>query len=162
VGAIDADGVFQGNLGAAINTFLKFMLDLDTDLKVFSSIVAMILLPQIASYLLSGLFGCASAPIFVGGAIRFFVWSIVKSFVVAAGIILSIALYGYFNNWNGWSAKGGASMLSMSGLLLMLSFSVLFLYRDVHDSVAPPPTNRPSKLLRLVAHIQRWLTRNIP
>ncbi|MEF3073883.1 hypothetical protein V2P20_02480 [Methylobacter sp. Wu1] len=162
VGAIDNQGVFQGELGAAVNAFLTFMLDLDTDLKIFSAILVMVLLPQIASYVLSGLFGCASAPIFVGGAIRFFVWSIVKSFVVAAGIVLSIALYGYFNHWNGWNAKGTASMSSMSGLLLMLSFSMLYLYRDVHAAVDKPSTNWFPKFQRMVADLQGWLTRKVP
>lgn len=159
VGAINNQGVFNGELGAIVNALLKFMLDLDTDLKIFSAILAIVVVPQIASYLLSGLFGCASAPIFVGEAIRFFVWSIVKSFVVAAGIILSVAIYGYFNNWNGWNVKGAASMSSMSGLLLMLSFAMLYLYRDIHASVAKPTTNRFLKLQRIVICIRAWLTR---
>jgi len=161
VGAIDNQGLFQGELGAAVNALLKFMLDLDTDLKIFSAILAMVLLPQIASYALSGLFGCASAPIFVGGAIRFFVWGVVKSFVVAAGIVLSVALYGYFNNWKGWGAKGAASMSSISGLLLMLSFSMLYLYRDVHAAVELPSTDRFPRLQRMVASLQGWLTRKL-
>ncbi len=161
VGAIDDKGVFQGELGAAVNALLKFMLDLDTDLKIFSAILAMVLLPQITSYGLSGLFGCASAPIFVGGAIRFFVWGIVKSFVVAAGIVLSVALYGYFNSWNGWGAKGAASMSSLSGLLLMLSFSMLYLYRDLHAAVEKPLPNRFPKIQRMVASVHGWLTRKL-
>jgi hypothetical protein len=162
VGAIDDKGVFQGELGAAVNALLKFMLDIDADLKIFSSILAIVLLPQIVSYVLSGLFGCASAPIFVGGAIRFFIWGIVKSFVVAAGIVLSVALYGYFSNWNGWGVKGAASMSSMSGLLLMLSFSMLYLYRDVHAAVEKPSPNKFPKIQKMVASLQGWLTRKLP
>jgi hypothetical protein len=162
VGAIDNHGVFQGELGAAVNALLNFMLDLDTDLKIFSTILALVLLPQITSYVLSGLFGCASAPIFVGGAIRVYVWSVVKSFVVAAGIVLSVALYGYFNNWNGWSAKGAASMSSMSGFLLVLSFSMLYLYRDIYAAVEMPSINRFPKLQRMVVSLQGWLTRKLP
>lgn len=159
VGAIDNQGVFKGELGAVVNALLKFMLDLDTDVKIFSAILAVVLLPQIFSYLLSGLFGCASAPIFVGQAISFFVWSVVKSFVVAAGIFLSVALYGYFNSWNGWSAKGAASMSSMSGFLLMLSFTMLYLYRDIHASVGKSTPNRFPRLQRMNARLKGWLTR---
>lgn len=162
VGAIDNQGAFQGELGAVINTLLTFMLDLDTDLKIFSAILAMVLLPQIASYVLSGLFGCASAPIFVGGAIRFFIWGIVKSFVVAAGIMLTVAFYGCFNNWKGWDAKGTAAMSILSGLLLMLSFSMLYLYRDVHAAVEHPSTDQFPRLQRMVASLQGWLTRKLP
>ncbi|WP_027997104.1 hypothetical protein [Simplicispira psychrophila] len=162
IGAIDDKGVFQGELGAAVNVLLKFMLDLDADLKIFSSILAIVLLPQIASYVLSGIFGCASAPIFVGGTIRFFIWGLVKSFVVAAGIVLSVALYGYFSNWSGWSVKGAASMSSMSGLLLMLSFSMLYLYRDFHAAVEKQSPNKFPKIQKMVDSLQSWLTRKLP
>ncbi|WP_114972229.1 hypothetical protein [Rhodoferax ferrireducens] len=161
IGAIDNQGVYRGELGAAVNAFLKFMLDLETDLKIFSAILAMVLLPQITSYVLSGLFGCASAPIFVNGTIRFFIWSIVKSFVVAAGIVLSVALFGYFNRWNGWSSKGTAAMLSMSSFLLMMAFSMLYLYRDAHATVAKPSTKQFTKFHQMVAHIHGWLTRRV-
>lgn len=161
IGAIDNQGEFKGELGATVHAILKFMLDLDTDVKIFTAILAMVLLPQVASYFLSGLFGCASAPIFVGEAIRFFVWGIVKSFVVAAGILLSAALYGYFAEWSAWSIKGAASMCSMSCLLLMLSFAVLYVYRDMHASIEGPTSNRLLRLRRMVDCLRNWLTRHM-
>lgn len=159
-GAIDSQGGFQGEVGASLHALLKYMLDLDTDLKIFSALLAITLLPQLVSYLLSGPFGCASAPIFVGKAIQFFIWSIVKSFVVAAGIILTIGLYGYFRDWNGWSVKGMASMLGMSSFLLMLSFAMLFLLRDFYADLAKPAKNRFPKLQRIVGRLQAAMTRN--
>lgn len=162
IGAIDDKGVFQGEHGAAVNVLLKFMTDLDADLKIFFSILAIVLLPQIASYVLSGIFGCASAPIFVGGAIRFFIWGLVKSFVVAAGIVLSVALYGYFSKWNVWNVKGVAVMSSMSGLLLMLSFSTLYLYRDFHAAVKKQSPKKFTKIQRMVDYLQNWMTRKLP
>ncbi|MDP9013722.1 MAG: hypothetical protein M3O41_13925, partial [Pseudomonadota bacterium] len=62
-------GAFQGQLGAAINSFLKFMLDLNSDVKVFITILALVVVPQFVSYVLAGLFGCASAPVLVGRAL---------------------------------------------------------------------------------------------
>lgn len=162
VGAVDSQGSFQGDLGAALNKLLKFMLDLDADLKIFFSILSITLFPQFISYILSGLFGCASAPLFVGESIRLFIWGVVKSFVVAAGIILSFSLYGYFNNWIGWDGKGATSMSSMSGLLLMESLFILYLYHDIYASLGKPLSHRFSKLKKTASKLQRWFTRKHP
>jgi len=40
----------------------------------FAAILAVFVIPQVSSYLLSGLLGCASSPIFVGRAFALFVW----------------------------------------------------------------------------------------
>lgn len=162
IGIIDTQGAFQGAIGVRLNSFLKFMLDLNADIAIFSSILTIILLPQFVSYGMSGLFGSASAPLFVGATIRFFIWSIVKSLLVVAGIVLAFAFYGYFSHWDGWSAKGSASMASLSGLLLMLSFSILYVYRDVHAAVETPlTTNRSLKLKKILICSRRWMTRNM-
>lgn len=161
VGAIDNRGMFQGSLGASINTLLKFMLNLDSDVKIFSAILAIVLLPQVISYFLSGLFGCASSPIFVGSAIRFFIWSVVKSLVVAAGLLFSLAFYGHFNDWSGWTVKGTVAMLCMSIFLLTLSFSMLYLYRDIDASFGTLMSDRFPKLQRGYALARKWLTRKM-
>jgi hypothetical protein len=62
-GAIDAQGVFHGTLGNRTNAFLRFMLDLDSDVGVFGSTLIVILAPQFLSYILSAPFDCAAAPI---------------------------------------------------------------------------------------------------
>lgn len=162
IGAVDGQGSFQGDLGVVLNEFLKFMLDLNTDLNVFCTILATTLFPQFISYILSGFFGCASAPLFVGGSIRFFIWGVVKSFVVAAGIILNFSVYGYFNNWIDWNGKGAAAMSSMSGLLLIQSLFILYLYHDIYASLGKPLNHRFPKLHKIASKLQRWFTRKHP
>lgn len=158
-GAIDQSGSFQGSWGKAIESFLRFMLDLDTDLKVFAAILAIFVIPQMASYLLSGLFGRASSPILIGKAFSLFVWSIVKSFVVASGILLTIAIYGAARGWVAWNIKGMVSMSLLSLMLLMLSFACLYLYRDIGKTIALPASDRGLRVGRFLASVRRWLTR---
>lgn len=162
VGGIDNKGKFQGELGSVINSTLNFMLDLKTDFAVFFSISAIVLLPQIFSYVLSGLFGCASAPIFVGRVIDFLIWSIVKSLVVASGMLLSIVSYGYFCEWSDWNIKSAGSVLIMSGLLLIVSFFALDAYRDFHATMEIPSPKKLPKIQKIVTNLQGWLTRKVP
>jgi len=122
-----------------------------------TSVLAIILLPQFFSYVLSGFFGCASAPVLFDLAIRIYVFSLVKSFVVAAGITLPLALWGYFNNWSFMHAKETALLTGISGLFLMASFLMLYIYRDVHSTLRSPIIQ---SLLRKLGPVHRWFTRN--
>jgi hypothetical protein len=159
VGAIDPSGSFQGGWGKAIEAFLKFMLDLDTDVKLFATILAVVVLPQMTSYLLSGLFGCASSPILIGRAFALFVWSTVKSFVVASGILLTVAIYGGGRGWVAWNLKGAVSMSLLSLMLLVLSFGCLYLYRDIGNTMALPASGPGLRVQRRLNLIRAWLTR---
>jgi hypothetical protein len=162
-GGIDSKGAFHGQRGAAINSFLELMLDLNSDCYVIGAILALIVGPQCISYALAGLFGCASAPIFVGRALSFFVWSLAKSFVTVAGIILTLALYGCAKSWNGWSALGAASMSTLSFALLLTSLFTLLIYRDIGKEITrvDPSTDRARAIRRIVGLIRAWLTRNV-
>lgn len=158
-GAIDPRGSFRGQSGSAVNALFTFMLDLKTDMAVFGAIFAIIVLPQVGSYLFSGLFGCASDPIFVGRAVALFIWSVVKSFVVASGILMSVAIYGYVMGWIGWSLRGAVSMAFLSLELLLLSFVCLFIYRDVSLAGEKRDTGRPLRPHPWMTNARAWMTR---
>ena len=163
VGGVDSKGAFQGQLGSSINSFLKFMLDLDSDVKVFFTILALIVFPQFLSYLLAGLFGCASAPVLVGRALSFFVWSLVKAFVTVAGIILTVALYGYAHSWIGWNLGGLVGMSILSFMLLLVAFFILSTYREIGNDITDidPSTEHMRAMRRVIGCVRAWLTRNV-
>lgn len=158
-GAIDPSGSFHGDWGKAIELLLNFMLDLKTDMKLFAAMLAVFVVPQMTSYLLSGLFGCASSPILIGRAFALFVWSIVKSLVVASGILLTAAIYGAVSGWHAWNVKGAMSMSLLSLMLLMLAFSCLYLYRDIGNAMALPNSSRGLRVQLHLKAIRAWLTR---
>ena len=167
VGAVDTRGSFHGDLGSAIGALLNFMLDLEAEIKLFASLLVIVVVPLLASYLLSGLFGCASRLILVGRSVSFFVWGVVKSLVVAAGIVFALALFGYVHGWVGWSAAGAAgaagaaSMAFLPVMLLALSFYILFVYRAITVSTSTADTKRGKWLRVKVNCAKAWLTRKI-
>lgn len=158
IGALDGAGVFQGRWGSLVNRLLIFMLDLETDIKVFLAILAIFVIPQITSYLLSGLFGCAAAPIFVGRAVSFFVWSVVKSITVASGIVFTVALYGWASGWTSWSLKGAASMLWSSFMFIAVAFGFLYAYRDI-DGLTITSSEKALPIKNRLTRLRAWFTR---
>jgi len=159
--SIDVYGSFQGYLGGNVNSILKFMLDLDTDIKVLCSALVVFVVPQACSYVLSGLYGCASAPIFVGRAVGIFVWSIVKSSVVAAGITISLAIIGNCKDWTGWSLRGTSAMIALSLMLLMSAFGGLCAYRDGTSTVTVSAMGHPSSFGQWLIGVRAWFSRNV-
>ncbi len=153
IGAINNQGIFQGKMGANLNWLLSVMLNLNFDIYASLAILLIILIPQFGSYLFSGIFGCASNPRYVSKSIFFFTWGFSKSFVVVAGIILSLTLFGYFEKWNGWSVKVAVSMSGLSVGLLMLSFLTFYFYYE----------EKPFKdlFIKKFAVLHTWLTRKI-
>jgi len=128
--AIDMDGNFQGAAGAVIQSILEFMFDLKSDFKISVAILALLTLPQIFNYILSGLFGCASIPVLFKESISFFVWGLVKSFVIVAGILLSMTIFGLYYDWFDWTWMVGIAYLFVSVMLIFFSFCILVWYRD--------------------------------
>jgi hypothetical protein len=158
IGAIDEKGSFHGPLGSVIDSLLKFMLSLNEDIKVFSTILAIVIGPQIGSYIFSGIVGCATAPILVGRSFSLFTWAIVKSFVSAAGVLMALSIYGGANNWSGWNFKGATTMAAMSLMLLLVSFYMLAMYREITHQTDKAGSIRYEKLRRRVA---AWMSRNV-
>lgn len=154
-GAITEHGTFQGGAGEALQKLLHFMLDLNADIKILVVIFAFIVLPQVFSYVLSGLSGCASNPLLIRESFSFFVWGLIKAFAGCAGIISSLSMFGLWKNLAGWSVQGAFAMLFTSVALIFFSFLVLFQYRAA-ETVAADIHNRCHS--RLVA-MHRWFTR---
>ncbi|MHB1332917.1 MAG: hypothetical protein ACYCY1_09990 [Sulfuriferula sp.] len=156
-GALHQQG-FQGGLGELLKKLLGIMLDLNADLIVLLAIVAIITLPQLIGYVLSGLSGCASAPFLIEGSLSFLVWGLIKSFSVCAGIILSLAVFSMWQGWHTWW-QGGFVMTYTSSLLLMFSFAVLLMYREA-ESVASDFRKYFPKTHKVCLTVHKWFTRH--
>ena len=160
-GAIDSGGSFHGTAGAVLHKLLELMLDLPADLKILATMVALVVLPQVLSYGLSGLFGCAVAPMLVGPTFRFFLWSVVKSFAIAAGTILVVAVYGWGHSWNGLSGSKAVGLIGTALLLVVASFLLLYMYRDLDEAISPSDSPRVVKLRRALYCVNAWASRRI-
>lgn len=137
LGAIDAAGNFVGSAGTQLQTLLHLVLDLSTDLQLVGAAVAIVLLPQLISYVVSGLFGCAHKPLFVGVTLRVAFWFCVKPFVTVGGVMLALATYGFIHNWAGMTLAKSA-VLGWFGLaLIVVALAYIYFYRGI-------PTKIPS------------------
>jgi hypothetical protein len=158
--AIDENGIFHGDIGILMHKLFAFMLDLDTDLKIFFTILVVIILPQVISYFLSGLYGCATSPILIEQSIDFFVFSIIKSLSIASGIIFSASIVGYIYEWKGWALKGAISLVIMSTLLISASLLLLLIYREKDKVIKSIKKLIPYCLQKMINTLHKWFTRH--
>lgn len=134
-GAIDSHGHAHGEAGAFIFRVVEVMLDLNTDALVMAALASLVVVPQLLSYLLSGLSGHASNAIFVQSTIRLLIWGIAKSFAVASGILTSIALLGLSIGWTYFDAIGATQYLFTGTLAIALAFATILGYLHADELV---------------------------
>lgn len=120
--AINEHGQFLGEYGHLLELGLHLMSDLNTDILMFLGLLVVVILPQLLSYVMSGLFGVASMPLFAARSTTIFVWAIVKSFTVCSGIWFTVCIMGAMGVF---SVPNYPGMLLLSALLLQLAFAML-------------------------------------
>jgi len=158
IDVIDAEGRAHGLAGDVLNKLLEFVFALKEDLMLGGGAVALILGPQVASYLFSGvLSGCAVRPKYTGAVFKFVTLSFAKSFTTAAGVMLGLGTLGWGVGWTGMAGKQAATEFLLSGFLLLLAFHILTSIAEVASIGEVPPTSR---LGALWAKIDGWMTRN--
>jgi hypothetical protein len=150
LGAIDGSGNFIGSTGKQVQAVLHLVLDLPTDLRLVVAAVAILLLPQVISYVVSGLFGCAHKPLFVGATLRVAFWLCVKPFVTVGGVLLAVAVYGLVNHWKGLTLEESATLGWFGLTLIMLALAYVYFYRDL-------PTKIPAS--KVLVRVERWFRR---
>ncbi|VVP33177.1 hypothetical protein PS865_04469 [Pseudomonas fluorescens] len=159
INAINEHGQFIGNYGHVLEWGLHFMSDLNTDMLMFIGLLVAVMLPQLLSYVMSGLFGVASMPLFAGRSTTIFVWAVIKSFTVCSGIWFTISIMGAMNVF---SVPNYSGMCLLSALLLVMAFGILWGYEEgkaVLTELIDGANKRWPHLVRplLIAH--RWCTR---
>ncbi|WP_139317894.1 hypothetical protein [Pseudomonas sp. PA1(2017)] len=121
-------GEFVGEYGDLLNSFIRFMLDIEKDFLIVTGVACLIILPQCACYVLSGLSGNAKSPMLMSASFSFLVWGVIKSLVIYASILISLGglyLLGCL------SGKDQSSFLISTGLYsLLLAFCIISLYRE--------------------------------
>lgn len=88
----------SGAPGKAITMLVGASMDVREELLLLAALGGLLILPQILSYLMGGIFGCGSPPAFVAMVTNFVMWSLIKFFCVLSGILAAqsiFALYGH-------------------------------------------------------------------
>lgn len=78
-------GSYQG----PCNSMLKSLTSFEDEAALIAIGAAVIILPQVLSYLPSGVFGCATPPLFVWTTLKLGVWSLVKFCAGFGGIVMA-------------------------------------------------------------------------
>ncbi|MDP5131742.1 MAG: hypothetical protein NWQ54_12725 [Paraglaciecola sp.] len=160
-GAIDSRGSFIGETGGFINKLITATLDIDLSLTIVVTVLALILVPQILTYILSGIFGIAKSPEYVSQSITFLVWSMIKTFIVVSGVLLTILIFGFYNSWDSFGLDNIFGWLLLVVSFCFLSFLVLLLYRESKEFANDVKKFTPGFILEKLSFVHRKCTRHI-
>ncbi|MGF6758860.1 hypothetical protein [Paraburkholderia sp. GAS42] len=101
VKAIGENGEPLTSLGHFLrDALLPAIFDIESDIFILMGIAVLIVFPQLLTYVVCGISGCASAPIWISGSIDLLFWGIAKSFAVAGGVLISFSLFCIAKKWN--------------------------------------------------------------
>lgn len=159
-GVVDKQGEFHGTFGEVLSFLLHAVTDVNAGVLICVAISFLIMAPQIFCYVLSGLSGCASAPIFMSWTLSFLVWGSVKSLSFASGVILVVPTYAYFSDWSGVTGSSVHAMSFLSVMLMAIAFWVLVLYRGLFRFPDRARNLLPKTVQKIVFGTNDWLTRN--
>jgi hypothetical protein len=131
-------------------TFLTVSKDLDGEVHLIAIILAILVLPQILSFIISGLFGCGVRPILVSRISEVATLSLVKFFCVLSGVDAALAL-------SPWTAtpttNATASLMAIS-----FAFAILALHFDLDEvrGKIRSTLSAQSGLKRLLKYMTRY------
>ena len=77
--------------------FMGASMDVREELYILGTVAALLIAPQVLSYVLSGVFGCGSPPVLVATISRIVTWMLIKFFCILSGILVAqsiVAFYG--------------------------------------------------------------------
>jgi hypothetical protein len=161
-GFITKDGDFSGDWGQILYKLLVASVDVQssTHLGVFAFFIVVV--PQLISYFLSGLSGCAGTPKLVSLTLTFVTWGFIKTFIVAAGVFTGFAGFAYFSSWPKWPVSYAGAWLVVSNMLMWMGFLTLYIYRGAPSFAAAAKAHCPRVIKNLLVSINCWLTRKLP
>jgi hypothetical protein len=94
-----------------------------------------LILPQILSYLISGIFGCGSPPVLVSTITRIVTWSLIKFFCMLSGILAAQSIFALYGNPY-LSPKDAPVKLVEALFMIALSFLIMAFYYKTEDLYA--------------------------
>ncbi|MFW1712311.1 hypothetical protein V3H24_23415 [Vibrio parahaemolyticus] len=154
---IDEKGNFLGDIGGVLLRLVGATLDIEASLYIIAVISIVLLLPQVISYFLSGLFGVATSVLFFSESYSFAVWWVVKTFIVAAGVTTVVPIFALYFSWENFTYVESSFMLSLC--LISYSFILLGLYRKGEHLAQRIFTRLPSWTVRIIRSIHAWCSR---
>lgn len=76
-----------------VHLYMETSIDIPTEFLIIVVLLGAVVVPQVLSYLVCGVFGCARQPIWVTKAIKFAILNFVKALCVFAGLVIGSAIF---------------------------------------------------------------------
>lgn len=161
VEAINNKGEFVGESGEYINTLITASLDVNLSFAIIFCIFAIIILPQLLSYMLCGLFGVSSTPKYTSESINILMWGIIKTFVIVSGVTTTIPIFGAIFSWDSFKFNNIVGWLLLSIAFCLYSFFVLLVYRESAQVLVDIDRYVPGKLKDKALSVHNWFSRHV-
>ncbi len=81
-----------------VRTYIDISTDILNEFKFLGFVIGIVVIPQILSFIVGGMFGCGRPPAFVYGVTRFAILSVIKFFCVFAAIQATFVLFFFYTN----------------------------------------------------------------
>jgi hypothetical protein len=122
-----------GEIGKWAAFALRAATNVRDEATLIGVVFAVLVLPQILSFVLSGLFGCGSPPMMVKRITRMSILSITKFLSVYAGVMAASAVFAFFIRPSHFQVTTAPFMLVFSILFIMGSFLSLAFYHVIGE-----------------------------
>jgi hypothetical protein len=116
-------------IGQIVVILMKASMDVREELYILATLSALLILPQVLSYLISGIFGCGSPPILVSTISRIVTWSLIKFFCVLSGILAAQSIAALYAAPL-LTPKEAPVRLVEAAFMIALSFATMVMYYD--------------------------------
>lgn len=157
--AIDSSGSFRGEAGQVLLWVINASVDINTSFKILAATVVIIVVPQLLTYVFSGLFGVATKPVFLSESISFLVWGIVKTLIVTSGVTISILLFGFIMKWDSFTGSKSMGWTLLSIGFNSFAFLTLAFFRETKE-IIKLFNKLPNCLLITASSVHKCFTRH--
>jgi hypothetical protein len=146
----------------ACSSIYKTLTDIGEELEFLTTIVTLALVPQLLTYLISGLFGTASAPRFVQQTQMIAVWGMIKFLAALGGILMAGSLTMRIEDPNDDKLHFGAGTIFTAG---SASVAAAFFIATIHAIITDVFSGmvfREDGFPGILRAIHKWCTRRVP
>lgn len=158
-GAIDAEGRFHGKSGEILSFLLQASLGIEGSILLGLGILILIVGPQILNYIFSGLYGCATSPIFASETSTFVSWGFIKTFVVAAGVVIPLGICGQIDPASNWKFEKTIGWILLGLMLIVIAYGWLYCHRNASLISSSLINIFPEIYRERILSAHRWMTR---
>lgn len=159
-GQISADGVAKSSVARLAFLVAGESISFERELVVIVALMSIVVVPQLANYFVSGLFGAAGSTKFGAWCLRIVFWSILKGVAIAGGVSVAWASVALYMHWphaydNTPQQLLGKGLSQIAASVLSTTFA-----GPLEDSSLAALRSATMPIFTFLLPIHRWLTRH--